>query len=60
MALGSLTPIDPSNFLIENDKLILFYLDDKMNTKNMWNENPADSKVKADKNWETDSYAPVK
>mmetsp|Transcript_22566 Transcript_22566/g.48983 ORF Transcript_22566/g.48983 Transcript_22566/m.48983 type:complete len:133 (+) Transcript_22566:183-581(+) len=56
MAHGSLTPIDPLNFLIENGRLLLFFKNEELDTKVMWEKDAAGSKAQADKNWETNNY----
>jgi YHS domain-containing protein len=48
---GEKVEIDPSTFKIVDNKLYLFYNAYFNNTKNSWNKDEANYKVKADKNW---------
>jgi len=43
--------IDPGTFKIQNGKLYLFYHTWVNNTLSKWNDNEANLKAKADKNW---------
>ena len=58
MAHGSLTPVDPLNYKLvgEDKKLVLFFKSPEMNTLDIWNQDEPATKVKADHNWDTDSY----
>ena len=59
MAHGSLTPVDVTNYKIQDDKLILFFKSDEVDTKVMWDKD-ATLKPKADENWSTGNYAAKK
>lgn len=49
---GEKVEIDPETFKILNGKLYLFYHTWVNNTLTKWNENEANLKAKADKNWQ--------
>ena len=59
MAHGSLTPVDVKNYKIQDNKLILFYKSEELDTKVMWDKDP-ELKPKADENWATGKYAAKK
>jgi hypothetical protein len=59
MAHAALTPVDVHNYKIQDGRLILFYKDDKLDTKVMWEEDHG-LKPKADENWKTGNYAASK
>lgn len=50
---GEKVEVDPFKFKIVNGKLNLFYYSIINNTLNKWNEDEANLKKQADKNWNT-------
>ncbi len=51
MAKGNKINVDPEAFLIQNDRLLLFYRTSLNDTRDKWAEKPADMIIDADINW---------
>ena len=49
---GKTFPIDPNTYIVDDDKLYLFYNGSLGNTKTQWEEDPATRKVNADNYWQ--------
>ncbi len=51
MAKGNKISVDPEAYLIQNDRLLLFYRTSLNDTRDKWAENPTDMIIDADINW---------
>jgi YHS domain-containing protein len=59
MAGNMLVPIDPGNFRIENERLLLFYDGEMGNTKPAWEKDPAGMFTQAESNWQAADFDPM-